>query len=217
MDYNLALQEIKDWAKKLLIIQYSQANKNKKLIDLMVELIFANNLILKIRDLCLNVDKSEGAQLDIIGAWVGINRYYTGSLFEEDRFSLVDYGNIKQNTYFPAQGGFSNYSNFNSLKGGILTYKEWLSKISNLNKLGDDLFHELIKLKIIKNSINFTNKNIDDAIYKWSNGNVYTTWDVMKVTYHYKLEYFKLMQIAQIKGVLLAPTGCIIEIEEQYD
>ena len=217
MDYNLILQNIKEWAKKLLIVQYSQANRNKKLIDYMVDLVFANNLIIKIRDLCLNVDKSEGAQLDVIGLWVGINRFYTGALFEDNRFSLVNYSNIKSNTYFPGQGGFSNYTNFNTLLGGLLTYKEWLSRIANLNKMGDYYFRELIKLKIIKNSIVFTNKNIDDAIYKWSNGNVYTTWDTMKVTYHYKIGYFQIMQIAQLKGVLLAPTGCTIEIEEQND
>ena len=95
MDYNLELQNIKEWAKNLLIIQYSQAKKNRALIDIMVELLFANNLILQIRDLCLNVEESIGAQLDVVGKWVGIDRYYNAiDLWEQPYTALVNYSNI---------------------------------------------------------------------------------------------------------------------------
>ena len=54
---------------------------------------------------------------------------------------------------------------------------------------------------------------IDDAINEWSNGQIYTTWGVMEVTYHYPTELSNLMQLAIYKNVLLAPTGCTILTE----
>ena len=216
MDYNLELQNIKEWAKKLLIVQYSQAKKNKALIDLLVEILFANNLILQIRDLCLNVEESVGAQLDVVGKWVGIDRYYNAiDLWEHPYFALVNYSNIQSGVYEQWQGGFSSYSNFADNNGGFLTYKAWQDTRTKVNAMGDDYFRSLIKLKIIKNSINHTCKNIDDAIWKWSNGDVYTTWGVMEVTYHYPSNYHNLIQLAIYKNVLPVPTGCtLITVEE---
>lgn len=216
MDYNLELQNIKEWAKNLLIIQYSQAKKNRALIDLMVELLFANNLILQIRDLCLNVEESIGAQLDVVGKWVGIDRYYnTIDLWEQPYTALVNYSNISNNTYEQWQGGFSTYSNFADNNGGFLMYKAWRDTRTKVNAMGDDYFRSLIKLKIIKNSINHTCKNIDDAIWKWSNGQVYTTWGTMEVTYHYPSSLHNLMQLALYKNVLPVPTGCTLLTEEE--
>lgn len=215
MDYNLELQNIKDWAKNLLIVQYSQAKKNQALIELLVDLIFANNLPLKIRDLCLNVEKSEGIQLDVVGKWVGIDRYYNGiDLWEQPYTALVNYENISTSTYEQWQGGFSTFENFTQNNGGFLTWEAYQDVRTKVNAMGDEYFRHLIKLKIIKNSINHTCKNIDDAIWEWSDGKVYTTWQPMEVTYHYISDYHNLMELAIYKNVLLAPTGCTIQTEE---
>ena len=85
---------------------------------------------------------------------------------------------------------------------------------TTINEIGDEYFKELIKLKVIKNSINHTCKNIDVAIWDWSSGNVYTTWDVMEVTYHYTSEYKNIMTLAEYKDVLPKPTGCSLILEE---
>ena len=89
MDYIKALDEVKSWAKDLIILQYHRSPKNQALIDTMVELIFAKYLILQIRDLCLNVNESTGAQLDVIGKWVGVDRYYNAiDLWEQPYTAL---------------------------------------------------------------------------------------------------------------------------------
>lgn len=215
MDYNLELQNIKEWAKNLLIIQYSQSKKNRAFIDLLVDIIFANNLPLKIRDLCLNVEESIGAQLDIVGKWVGIDRYYNAiDLWEHTYTALVNYENISSDIYEQWQGGFSTFENFDSQDGGFLTWEAWQDTRTKVNAMGDEYFRSLIKLKIIKNSINHTCKNIDDAIWKWSNGQVYTTWQPMEITYHYPSSYHNLMQLAIYKNVLPVPTGCTLLTEE---
>ena len=181
MDYNLALQKIKDWIKNLIIVQYRQSPKNRALIDLLCELIFANNLILKIRDLCLNVEESTGAQLDVVGKWVGIDRIYNGTeLWDHPYLSFINYSDIKDANFpsnlDPMQGGFSKYTTFADNNGGFLMYKQWMDTRTAVNKIGDDIFRKIIKLKIIKNSINQTQENIDKAIWKWSEGHVFTTW-----------------------------------------
>lgn len=214
MNYDLELQNIKDWIKNLIIIQYKQSPKNRATIDLLVELVFCNNLILKIRDLCLSVENSIGAQLDVVGKWVGIDRNYGGELWTHPYLSFPFYSTIKNNTYNEFQGGFSSYSTFEDNNGGFLTYKTWQSVRSKVNQMGDEYFRALIKLKIIKNSINHTCKNIDDAIWNWSNGEVYTTWDTMQVTYHYTSRYKNIMTLAQYKRTLPCPTGCTLILEE---
>ena len=214
MDYAQNLQEIKNWAKDLIILQYHRSNKNQRLIELMVDNLFANNLIFQIRDLCLNVDESIGAQLDVVGKWVGLDRYYNAvDLWDHDYVALVNYTNVIDDLYETYQGGFSSFSTFNNNDGGFLTYQKWRETRTAVNQIGDEYFRQLIKLKIIKNSIQFTNKNIDDAIWQWSNGQIYTTWGTMEVTYHFPRNLYNLMQLAIYKGVLLAPTGCTIKTE----
>lgn len=216
MDYNVELQNIKDWFKDLIIIQYRQSGKNRALIDLLIELVFANNLILQIRDLCLSVENSIGAQLDVVGKWVGLDRYYNGiDLWEHNYLSFPYYTTIQDDTYDDLQGGFSTYHNFADNDGGFLMYRNWQDVRTRVNQMGDEFFRRLIKLRIIKNSINCTCKNIDEAIWKWSEGNVYTTWEnAMEVTYNYDKSYRKTMQLAEYKDVLPAPTGCKIILKE---
>lgn len=215
MDYTLELQNIKNWIKNLIIVQYRQSPKNRALIDLLCDVTFANNLILKIRDLCLNVEKSEGAQLDVVGKWVGIDRFYNAiDLWTHPYLALVTYEDITAGTFDQYQGGFSTYENFETHEGGFLTYEAWQDVRTKVNAMGDEYFRHLIKLKIIHNSINHTCKNIDDSIWKWSNGMVYTTWNTMEVTYHYDKTYKNVMMLAMYKGILPYPTGCTIVLEE---
>lgn len=219
MDYIAELENIKEWAKNLIIIQYRQSKKNRKLIEILIDILFANNLILQIRDLCLNIDKSTGVQLDTLGKWLGIDRYYNNAdIWDHPYLSFINYSDMQAtnfpNNLDPMQGGFSSYLTFEDNNGGFLTYNSWQNTRTANNAIGDEYFRMLIKLKIIKNSINHTMGNIDKAIYNWSGGKVYTTWNKMEVIYHYDASYENLMTMAVYKNVLPAPTGCKITIQQ---
>lgn len=215
MDYVKTLENLQEYFADLIIIQYKNAPQNRALIKKLVDLIFANNLALQIKDLTVDVEKSEGAQLDVVGKWVGLDRYYNGiDLWTHPYLALVNYENIAGGVYDEYQGGFSTYENFETHEGGFLTYEAWQDVRTSVNAMGDEYFRRLIKLKIIKNSINHTCKNIDDAIWKWSEGNVYTTWNVMEVTYHYSSSYRNVMTLAAYKNILPRPTGCKTILEE---
>jgi hypothetical protein len=215
MTYQQILKSLQEYFANLIILQYRNAPKNRSLIYKLVNLIFANNLALQIRDLTVDVDKSEGKQLDVVGKWVGIDRYYNGSeIWEHPYLSFPLYSQIKSGVYDDVQGGFSTYTNFADNNGGFLTYKQWQDIRTTQNTIGDGYFRSLIKLKIIKNSINHTCKNIDNAIWAWSDGNVYTTWATMQVTYNYTSSYKMLMTLAVYKDVLPRPTGCTVIVQE---
>lgn len=228
MNYEETLKSLQEYFADLIILQYRYAPENRTLIKNLVNLIFANNLALQIRDLTVDVENSFGYQLDIVGKWVGVDRYYDGEeLWNKKYFSMPLYSTIQDSSYKDYQGGFSNYTNFADNDGAFLTYKNWQNvRSGNKNSLGDEYFRQLIKLKIIKNSINHTCKNIDEAIFYWSGGEldilgnvskqglVYTTWGDMEITYHYDPLYSDVIKLAQAKRVLPAPTGCTINIEE---
>lgn len=207
------LEQLYTWACNSLIMEYRHAPKNRALMRELVNLIFANNVLVDIKE-GFDVETAVGKQLDIIGAWVGLDRFYDSiDLWEHSYFALVNYSNIKVDEYEQWQGGFYNYTNFEYNNGGFLTYKLYNETRTKSNQIGDAYFRDLIKLKIIKNSINFTKKNIDDAIYEWSNGTIYTTWDKMKVIYNFPASKNNLLILADYKKCLPAPTCCTIQLE----
>lgn len=207
------LSILKKYFADLLIIQYRGSKKNRALIEFLVDLIFANNLALEIKEKTVNVKESVGEQLNIVGKWVGVDRYYYKEIWTHPYLAYPNYSNIKNDDYNEYQGGFSTYSNFEDNNGGFLTYKSWSNIRAKANEIGDEYFRKLIQLKIIKNSINHTCKNIDDAVWEWSEGHVYTTWGQMEITYYYDNSYKDLIELANFKNILLKPTGCNIVLE----
>jgi len=180
---------------------------------MLVDLIFANNILLKMR-YGFDIETAEGEQLNIIGKWIGVDRFYPSTnIWNRPYTALVNYSNVQDDEYGDFQGGFSTFSNFEDNNGGFLTYLTYASTRTQVNEIGDEYFKPLIKLKIIKNTINYTMKNIDDAIWQWSDKQIYTTWDTMKVTYHYPESLSTLMELAVYKDLLIAPIGCTIQTE----
>ena len=201
------LKTVIDYYVNLLIIQYHNKPKAQATIALLIKLAFANMILLQIRD-GFDYTKAKGEPLDIIGEWVGLTRFYDGKyIFYRPWFALIDWDSTPDNL----QGGFSEFSDFETLEGGILDYNDFQP---SQNKLDDTSFGLLIGLKIIANSIKYTAKNIDTAIYNYFGGDVYTTWSETTLTYHYPAELREFMQVAEYKKVLPAPTGVTIDLQE---
>lgn len=212
--YEELLEKLENTFADLLIIQYRNAPRNRTMVKLLVDLVFANCLAQQIMDLTVNINDSVGVQLDVVGKWLGIDRYYRNVfIFDTKYFSMPSYSQIKNNNYETTQGPFALYSNFTD-EGAVLQWTEWQSTHTKVYSLSDTNFKQMCKLKAIKNSIRCTMKNIDNAIYEWSNGEVYTTWDTMTLTYHYPASYEQIFQLAQEKNVLPQPTGVELKFEE---
>lgn len=210
MDYLKTLQSLEDYYANLLIIQYNGKPRATATIKFFVDLLYVNMILLQIRD-AFDWKTAEGSQLDIIGEWVGVNRFYDGQLFDfHPWFALIDWNEDPDNL----QGGFSTFDTFNEVEGGFLDYQEILP---TQNKLNDTAFKIMIGLKIIKNSISTTCKNIDDAIWDYFEGKVYTVWAPDELTYYYPTELAEVLQVALSKKVLPVPTGIRIELKEIID
>ena len=212
MNYLTILQQLKDYYSNLLIIQYNGKPKAKATIELFVDLLFANVLILQIQD-AFDWKTAVGAQLDIIGKWVGVSRSYNGSLYWGNTYLSYPATTqlVPDDNTDTLQHGYSDYSTFNSDTGNILTYDD-LGFVEQ--QLSDADYRTVIGLKIIKNSINHTAKNIDDAIWEYFNGEVYTTWSAHQITYHYPADLTTIIEVCNYKKVLPAPTGVKIILSQ---
>lgn len=207
------MEELLKYYPNLLTIQYHNGIKSQATIKAYVELLWANQVLRQIRD-SFDVDTAVGAQLDVIGLWVGIDRYVSLKPYDNHPWiSLIEITGPIDNVL---QGGYSEQSNFESRLGGFLTPDLVIG--SNNSALSDEAFRFLIKLKIIKNSISHTCKNIDDAIYELTDGNVWTTWDLNNhiLYYNWNAGYDKwvVMEIAIKKNALPCPTVCQIAFNQ---
>lgn len=205
MDYESLMQTLKDYYSNLLIIQYNNMPKAKATIELFTYLTFVNAIFLQIQN-AFDWKTAIGKQLDIIGKWVGVSRSYNGALYWGDTFySYPSWNSLTPtDTTDELQHGFSTYETFDDDEGGTLTYNS-IGYVEQ--QLSDDDYRVVIGLKIIKNNINHTCKNIDDAIWEYFNGQVYTTWDAHEVTYHYPSSLSTIIETCNYKNVLPAPTG----------
>lgn len=211
MDYLTILNQLHEYYANLLIVQYNGKPKAQAHIKFLVDLIFANVILLQIQE-AFDWRTAVGAQLDIIGKWVGVTRNYNGSFLWGNTYLSYPRSNqlTPDDETDNLQHGYSDYENFDD-DGAVLTYQD-LGYVEQ--QLSDDDYRTIIGLKIIKNNINHTAKNIDDAIWTYFNGEVYTTWDDLEITYHYPASLTTLIEVCNYKNVLPAPTGVNIILRE---
>lgn len=201
------MDELIKYYQNLLIVQYADCTKAKATVQLFTALMFVNLIFLQIQN-AFDWKTATWAQLDIIGKWVGVDRFYNGQFFYLNPwFSLIGWNKAPDGL----QGGFSTFSNFEELDGGFLTYDDILP---TQNRLSDEGFMTMIGLKIIKNSINHTAKNIDEAIWDYFEGKVYTVWGDHTLTYYFPQELSEVIQVAEFKNVLPCPTGVRLILRE---
>ena len=206
------MEELLAYYPNLLIIQYNGKPKAQATIELFTYLIFVNLIFQQIQD-AFDWKTAKGEQLDIIGKWVGVTKDYQGSLFWGDTFLSYPKSAdlVPTDSTDNLQHGYSDYSTYDTDTGNVLTYNN-LGYVEQ--SLSPDDYQIIIGLKIIKNSIKHTAKNIDDAIWEYFNEQVYTTWSDHTVTYHYPSELTTIMEVCNYKNVLPAPTGTSIVLRE---
>ena len=77
------VEELKDYYRDLLILQYRNKTKARGTIGVLAELAIMDKLPLEVKD-GFDIDTAEGVQLDILGKWVGIDRYSYGTFSTSD-------------------------------------------------------------------------------------------------------------------------------------
>lgn len=206
MDYLKTKNQLIEAYQNLLEVQYYDKKNARKHIKVLCDSLLANMILFRIQEECLNLDLAVGVQLDVIGKWIGITRFWGGSGVTGDYFAYYEWDHIPNEH----QGGLYNWDN--NVEYPFLNYDD---VVSTTNRLNDDDFRTLIKLKIIKNNTNMTCYNIDNAIYKLFEGQVITIWgDCLELTYKYPKILSNFMSLAKEKNVLPRPTGVNVILEE---
>jgi len=152
-------QELIDYYTNLLIIQYNQKPKARAMIAAFSKQLLANGVFFDVRD-GYNIDTAVGKQLDVLGKYIGLDRFYN----QDDLDGFFAFSYYEEDPIDPLKIGFSEYADYDTWEGKMLTYDDVITK---QGRLIDDDYRFLLKLKIILNNSNFSHKEIDDSLFKF--------------------------------------------------
>lgn len=211
------VSNIVDYYANLLIIQYHDRPKAQATIRLVTDLLLCDGIFQDIMD-AYNIDTAVGHQLDILGKYIGTDRFFQGNDLI-DFFSVITYAesalNEDTNPIFDFRWGFVDYADFDNPayeKNGVLNYHSILTKGYELN---DTDYRTLLKFKIIKNYSNGSHKSIDDALFKFFGTDVVMEQtDTMEITYTVPTQLSAVMLAAISKDVLPRPMGVKLLLTE---
>lgn len=196
------INEIVDYYSNLLIIQYNNKPKASATIQLMVTELIANGILFDIRD-GYDIDTAVGAQLDILGKYIGVNRIFQDNILT-NMFSLETY--TESDPTLEDRWGFVTYATFaTTLENGVVNYQSVLTTNFLLN---DADYRTLLKLKIIQNYSNGSHKQIDDAMFAFFGNEITVVQNAtMQMTYTVPFNLSAVLNAAIVLGVLPKPIG----------
>lgn len=194
------ITEIVEYYVNLLIIQYNDKPKARATISALVESALASGLAFDVRE-GFDLETAVGAQLDILGKYIGVDRFYNSSDIEGLFYGFTNVaGDLVDGVT-----GFAITANWLTQAGEYLTEADLIGNGITLN---DENYRQLLKLKILINNSNFSNKEINENLFKFFGTDLY-----MVDTYHMALDYFAnpalsvLVQAVLAKDLLPAPMG----------
>lgn len=203
------VQQLIDYYTNLLIIQYHNKTKARATINLIATEMLANGLILDVKE-GYNIDTAVGVQLDIIGKYVGVDRFYQS---QDIDFTAFGYSNAAEEEVDQVTG-YADAADFDSKEGTFLSASD---VIGNGFSLSDSDYRILIKLKILLNHSNFSNGSLDDSIYQIFGPTLYAVDNLnMSMEYFTDADLSLIVRVALAKGLLPHPMGVRINhvIEE---
>jgi len=202
------IEELKKYYADLLIVQF-QMPKARAEIELYTSVLFpinqaSGNLLIKDVSDGFHVDTAVGKQLDIIGIYVGLTRFFLEIQFTEGLyFGLPDYLDFDLPTDIV---GFSDYTDFETKDGDTLTYDD----IQNSQgTLPDDDFRLLLKLKMVLNHSNGSRRQISDSLFGAFGYDIQmdTGGAVMTMIYFYDESLQRMIGFAIDQDLLPKPAG----------
>lgn len=204
---SLTSQEIEDLIQSyvnLLIIQYADKPNAKQQIEDYTRGIVNNDIFGQIQE-AFNIDTAVGAQLDILGKYIGIDRNGQQQEITEgvDFFSVLADDVTQNDDAF----GTVDSTQFLTFTSHILGAEP--TDFTTSQVLDDESYRFILKLRIIQNAINHSDKEIDDAIIEVFKGDLIPSSadGTMTMTYVVDSESLTFAIIALQKGALPKPIG----------
>lgn len=214
--------EIQDYYSDLLILQYAGKPKFSAFIKAIAKQVTpinsaTGNLLLSDIQNGFNIDDAVGAQLDLLGKYIGLARTYVDvDIIAGNYFDLIEYD---QSEIPDTSRGFTDYLDFETKEGETLDYDKVTSGAA---RLSDFEYRTLLKLKIVRNNKDATMKTIDDALFMFFQDDLFfEEVGTMKLVYWYQASLRDIVSFAFDRDVIPRPagvkiTGAIINAEGGY-
>lgn len=213
------IDELVAYYTSLLIIQYNQKPKAQATIAMLSEMMLMSGVFFDVQN-GYNIDAdlgptAVGNQLDIIGKYVGVNRFYT-AVNLSNYFGLVTYSEHSSLPSSPPVFGACTYATFSNFAyNGTLKYADI---ITSENALSDADFLMLILFMILCNNMNYSAAAIDAALWKIFGAQVRAeTKSDMTMTYFFTGAISILLATIIFKGLLPAPMGVGVNIVQNIN
>jgi hypothetical protein len=203
------VQQLIDYYVNLLIIQYHNKPKAQATIAAVVQELLASGVFFDVRD-GFSVDTAVGVQLDIIGKYVGVDRFYKTQDITGIHFGYSDAYSFEPD----GTTGYADAADFLTKDGSFLSVSDI---IGTGFKLSDDDFRALIRLKILLNNSNFSDGQIDADLFAIFGTSLYAMDNLdMSMEYFTNADLSLIVRVALAKNLLPAPMGVRINhlIEE---
>lgn len=195
------INDLVNYYANLLIIQYHSKDKAIATIEAITRETIANAVIFDVRD-GYNIETAIGLQLDILGKYIGVNRFYSGTVLN-GFFSFISYDLF--NAPLADYIGLADYADFEIKVGNLATYD---SVINSTFELSDTDYRMLLKLKIILNNCNFSHGEINQLIFDFFGTSLIARSDGnMQMDYFFTPANFAIINVARDKELLPKPMG----------
>lgn len=199
-------EQIVAYYQNLLIIQYKRLNKAALTVGVLSEQVVAGmiyNQVLNAFDLTTAI----GEQIDILGTYVGANRFLANFSSTNTFMAFPVYANAGAGTVV----GFSQYTDVNPPVG----YWRLYTTVDVSLVLTDGQMSELIKYLIAVHASTMTNGSIDDILFRFFGQYVTLTDNMdMSLTYTHDAtnDPFQLFEIVQYMNALPQPAGVTVNV-----
>ena len=195
--------ELKKYYQNLLIAQFNTMTKVRGHVGALVEQGIADQIISQVIN-GFDLETAVGAQLDIIGKYVGVNRRISGLDITREFFAMPAYADASPGTY----AGMAAYGD------SPTAYFRYYSEEGSSYEMNDAEMRDLIKLRIRKNTSDCSLADIDDIIDEFFGADCLVT-DGMDMTLTYDFTpglTYNLPAIAAFTNSLPEPAGVLVTI-----
>lgn len=161
----------------LLIIQYVIKSNARATIANLVKDVVADMIYGQVQD-AFDIETAIGNQLDVLGEYIGVPRYFFGIDTTKNYWADLEYGSLTDPNF-----GWSDYSDL-TVGGEFLTYPDLQTPHGTLN---DNDYRNLLKYQAVNRSQEQTLENIDNLLFLYFDTAFYITDNQdMSVTYTFK-------------------------------
>lgn len=198
MAYETEVANIENYYADLLILQYRNKPHARETVKLGADIYLGDGLVFELNNI-LDIDTAVGAQLDLIGQILGINRNIYGLTFDKDFFT------------FEKDGAFG-YSDVNQLSKGY--WKNYQSSTGSSYALTDSDYRTVLKFKAAYNLRRGSWGELEALYYEFFGDELEMTNNKdLSVTFTVADGYSFPLRVAIYMGYIAPPAGIAYTIE----